>query len=653
MRLVPIRIYLAVTAALGLLTIAISPARAADYVRDVKPLLAERCSGCHGAIRQKGGLRVDTADLLQRGGESGPAIEPGKSQESLLIERVTAAGANRSMRMPPPGEGVALDDAEIGVLRQWIDEGAIAPPETIPPNPRRHWAYVPPARPAAPGPADDRWSSNPIDAFVASGHRSRGLSFSPQAGREILLRRVYLDLVGLPPTPEELHQFLGDSAPGAYERVVDRLLASPRYGERWARHWMDIWRYSDWYGLGAEARYSHPHIWHWRDWIVSALNADEGYDRMVTAMLAADEVAPNDAERAAATGFLVRNWDIFSRNAWLGNTVEHTAKAFLGMTIQCARCHDHKFDPISQRDYYQFRAFFEPVGIRIDRLPGQPDRNRGGMPRIFDDFLDSPTYLFIRGDEKQPEKHPLSPATPAVLGGEVWIKPVSLPAVVSSPDKREFVIRETVEASEKEVERAANEQAKAAEKLDRKAKTLAAAVCSEHDQQAQFHASLATLDDMKVLRVAAAAAVNALALARLEVDEARLDHDLAVSALSVAERGGTPSSLFFVPNVSRTRAPRPGAWIHGTSRRATHSPLNAGCRFARLAITFGRSNDRSIGLAEPPRAQRLPRPALRRAKSCKMRFATHPPNSTTPGSGSPLPKRKRERRRESSTSRVT
>ena len=198
-------------------------------------------------------------------------------------------------------------------------------------------------------------------------------------------------------------------------------------------------------------RYSHPHIWQWRDWIVDALNADKGYDRMVVEMLAADELTPDDPATVRATGYLVRNWDIFNRNAWLANTVEHTARAFLGVTIQCARCHDHKFDPISQSDYYRLRAFFEPVHIRIDRVPGQPDRAKGGLPRVFDDFLETPTFLFIRGDESRPDQRPLTPATPAVLGGEVRIAPVHLPIAASSPDKRDFVIREAIEAGEQAI----------------------------------------------------------------------------------------------------------------------------------------------------------------------------------------------------------
>ena len=171
-----------------------------------------------------------------------------------------------------------------------------------------------------------------------------------------MLRRVYLDLIGLPPTLAELAAFERDDAPDAYERAVDRLLASPQYGERWGRHWLDVWRYSDWAGFGAEVRESQPHIWRWRDWVVESLNADKGYDRMIVEMLAGDEIAPEDPDILRATGFLARNWQKFSRDAWLQNVVEHTAKAFIGTTMNCARCHGHFFDPITHQEYYQFRA---------------------------------------------------------------------------------------------------------------------------------------------------------------------------------------------------------------------------------------------------------------------------------------------------------
>ena len=161
------------------------------------------------------------------------------------------------------------------------------------------------------------------------------------------------------------------SNPEAYEKAVDRLLSSKQYGERWGRHWMDVWRYSDPWGLGAEMRNSQKHIWHWRDWIIESLNADRGYDQMVREMLAADELYPDDLDRLRASGFLARQYFKFNRNTWLEETVEHTSKAFLGLTMNCAKCHDHKYDPIKQTDYYRLRAFFEPYQVRTDQLPGQ------------------------------------------------------------------------------------------------------------------------------------------------------------------------------------------------------------------------------------------------------------------------------------------
>src|SRR5207248_716794 len=185
----------------------------------------------------------------------------------------------------------------------------------------------------------------------------QGLAPQPPADGRTLLRRVYLDLVGLPPGRDELAAFRADPSPDAYEKVVERLLASPQYGERWGRHWMDVWRYSDWWGLGAEVRNSQKHVWHWRDWIVESLEADKGYDQMVREMLAADELYPDDLDRLRATGYLVRPYFKFNRTTWLDEVVEHTSKAFLGLTFNCAKCHDHKFDPLTQQDYYRLRAF--------------------------------------------------------------------------------------------------------------------------------------------------------------------------------------------------------------------------------------------------------------------------------------------------------
>jgi hypothetical protein len=311
-----------------------------------------------------------------------------------------------------------------------------------------------PPVPVMPSSADQS-QFNPIDAFLAAEHKRHGLQPRPEATKPVLLRRVYLDLIGLPPTAEELHAFLDDPSGDAYERVVDRLLASPRYGERWGRHWMDVWRYADWAGYRAEVRDSQPHIWHWRDWIIESLNADKGYDRIVQEMLAADELAPGDANAVRATGFLVRNWYKFNRNVWMERTVEHTGKAFLGVTLNCARCHDHFFDPFMQKEYFAFRAIFEPEQIRTDRIPGVLDVKQDGIPRIYDAQADAPTYLFRRGDERNPDKSKaISPAVPAALGGSFEIKPVALPRSEIVPNRRDFVLRDTLTAGENTIQQA-------------------------------------------------------------------------------------------------------------------------------------------------------------------------------------------------------
>jgi hypothetical protein len=395
-----------------------------DYLRDIKPLFLARCAACHGAVRHKAGLRLDAAPLIRKGSKRGPVVVAGKSDDSLLIEAVL--GKDR-VRMPPEKEGSGLTAKEVALLRTWIDQGARMPDEPVPADPRDHWAFRPPVRPAVPRLAMQ--PGNPIDAFVAAERARHGLTANPPADRAVLLRRVYLDLIGLPPTREQLHAFLNDDAPDAYEKVVDRLLASPQYGERWGRHWMDVWRYSDPFGNGEEYRYSQRHIWRWRDWIVESLNADKGYDRMIVEMLAGDEVAPADPDILRATGYLARNWYKFNRNAWMQDTVEYTAAGFLGITLRCARCHDHKYDPLSQQDYYRFRAFFEPHDIRIDPRPGQPDINKDGLARAYDAKADAVTYLFVRGDERTPDtSRSLTPSVPAVLGGELAVQPVHFTA---------------------------------------------------------------------------------------------------------------------------------------------------------------------------------------------------------------------------------
>jgi hypothetical protein len=400
-----------------------------EYQRDVRPIL-HRCHACHGALRQQGGLRLDTADLARQGGDSGPAIVPGDAAESLLLQAVLGDGAVSFM--PPEGEAPPLTPAEIDTLRVWIEQGAVAPEdEPIPPDPRQHWAFQAPRRPVVPEWPDSEaaaWIRTPVDAFIRARHHELGLSPSAPAPKHVLIRRIYLDLVGLPPSPEAVEAFLSDESPDAYERVVQRLLDSPQYGERWGRHWMDVWRYGDWAGYRDEIRESQYHLWRWRDWIVEGLNADRPYHQMIQEMLAGDELAPTDPDVLRATGYLGRSWYKFNRNVWLDNVVEHAGKAFLGLTFNCARCHDHKYDPLTQVEYYQLRAIFESHDVRYDPVAGQPDVNKDGIARVFDKRPDEPTYLFVRGNEAQPDKdRPLAPELPSLFGVALRPEPVALP----------------------------------------------------------------------------------------------------------------------------------------------------------------------------------------------------------------------------------
>jgi hypothetical protein len=448
-----------------------SLATAVDYERDVKPILAAHCYSCHGDLRQKSELRVDHVSFLRQGGSLGPAIAE-KSDDSLLIQAVTGSGDVERM----PLEAKPLSDDEIATLRAWIDAGAPAPDEPLPPDPRDHWSFKKPVRPELPTVTNAAWSGHPVDRFLAAEHEARGLMPTRPAEKHVLLRRVYLDLIGLPPTPEELRAFVADESSDAYEKVVDRLLASPHYGERWGRHWMDVWRYSDWDGYAAEVRESQPHIWRWRDWIIESLNADKPYDQMIAEMLAADELSPGDENALRATGFLVRNWYKFNRNVWLENTVEHTSKAFLGITLNCARCHDHMYDPIAQTEYYQFRAFFEPHEVRTDRVPGESDTTKDGLVRVFDGKPEAPTYLFTRGNEAQPDKdHPLSPAVPKALGGgPLAIAPVELKPTEYYPGLRSFVQQEELARAQSTLTKSETAMAQASDSLAAARKNLEA-----------------------------------------------------------------------------------------------------------------------------------------------------------------------------------
>jgi hypothetical protein len=425
--------------------------------------------------------------------------------------------------------------------------------------------------PAVPVTRNPRWVRNPIDAFIAAARDEKGLQPRPAARREVLLRRVYFDLIGLAPTPDEQRAFLADTSVHAYEKVVDRLLEDPRHGERWGRHWMDIWRYSDWAGWtdGNQVRDSKPHIWRWRDWIVESINADKGYDRMVLEMLAADELAPLDSSALRATGFLVRNYKMLSREQWMEDTLKHTAQAFLGVTLGCAKCHDHMTDPISQADYYRMRAIFEPHHVRTDRLPGELDTAKDGLVRAFDTGSNRVTHFLMRGDERHPDTNRvMSAGVPSALCGQTTlaktrgdlpIVPVALPFATSRPDHREFVRRDLLDAAARAVGDASREQAQAATNSSLSAdKILELNLTVEvaQSKQAALHAvlrveeledagrvsshewTLAAMDATSVQRTAAVAearlkqqqATNALAKARAQADETARATNAVVAA---------------------------------------------------------------------------------------------------------------------------
>ena len=335
---------------------------AVDYVQQIKPLLQSQCVKCHGATSQKGKLKLDTAAAALNGGEHGASLVPGKSAESLLIQTLEGTHAEIS-KMPykrPP-----LDSAQIALIKQWIDEGAKAPANEAPSD-DRHWAFIKPVRPTVPKKA------NAIDHFVHQRLKKEGLQPSPQASAETLIRRVSLDLTGLPPTPAEVDAFVSSFRldPSSFEALVDRLLTSPHYGERWGRWWLDQARYADSNGYSIDAPRS---IWPYRDWVVKALNADMPFDQFTIEQLAGDQLPKATLDQKIATGFH-RNTQVNGeggidpeqfRIESVVDRVGTTGTVWLGLSIACAQCHDHKFDPVSHKEYYSLFAFFnstEPDG---------------------------------------------------------------------------------------------------------------------------------------------------------------------------------------------------------------------------------------------------------------------------------------------------
>jgi len=433
------------------------PGRAAvDFKRDIRPIFSDTCFKCHGPDQKarKAGLRLDTRDGVFGKGAPEGLLVPGKPEQSELFRRLTASDPDD--RMPPPDTGLQLTAAQIETIGQWIREGAPAPEDD------RHWAFIPPVRPPVPAVNGPAARHNPIDHFVQRRLAEVKLQPAPPAAKATLLRRVTFDLTGLPPTVEELNAFQADHSPDAYERVVDRLLASPRYGEHMALDWLEAARYADTDGYQNDRlRY----MWVWRDWVLRAFNRNLPFDRFTLEQLAGDLLPDRDFYTQVASGFN-RNHRINSEGGsipdewiveYVADRVETVGTVYLGLTLNCARCHSHKYDPISQKEFYQLFAFFnniaeaglgpnngnsppfipvpkswpflspeenrfvvpEPPRVRLQQTsvprpqPGKPD-----TVMVMHE-LDKPrdTYLLQRGLYNQPDKsEKLTPDTPAVLG---------------------------------------------------------------------------------------------------------------------------------------------------------------------------------------------------------------------------------------------
>jgi hypothetical protein len=368
-----------------------------SFDRDIRPILVARCLNCHGEKKQSGGLRLDAKSSAMRGGRGGPVIVAGKATESLLYQRVTAP--NDDQRMPPTGERLSL--AEVSALKTWIDAGAVWPEgdsrdgwlsggtthaRSDQRNDRsQHWAWRPIKRPAVPRVSSaiirKQWPQsstsngrNPIDLFIAAQLAQAGLKMSPEADRRTLIRRLSFDLLGLPPTPERVRVFVNDGDPQAYEKLVDEMLQSPRYGERWARHWLDVVHYGDTHGYDKDK--PRPNAWPYRDYVIRALNEDKPYARFVEEQIAGDALYPGSRDGVIALGFIAAGpWDFIghaelpetktdgkiARHIDRDDMVANTMGTFTSVTVHCAQCHNHKFDPISQDDYYSLQAVFSAL----------------------------------------------------------------------------------------------------------------------------------------------------------------------------------------------------------------------------------------------------------------------------------------------------
>ena len=371
------------SAALSLAGADATAAAKVDFNRDIRPILSDTCFACHGpdAKQLKGGLRLDLKESAFQAGKSGVApIVPGKPEQSAVYQRVTTAGADE--QMPPKKFGKQLSAAQVQTLRRWIAEGATY---------QSHWAFTAPVRPALPAVANAAWPRNGIDHFILARLEHEGLPPGAAAEKTTLIRRVSLDLTGIPPTPEEVAAFVADTSPRAYETLVDRLLASPRYGERMAMQWLDYARYADSHGFQTD---SSRQMWPWRDWVINAFNENKPFDQFTIDQIAGDLLPAATRAQTVATGFH-RNHRINGEGGLIAeewrieniiDRVETTGLTWLALTLNCCRCHDHKYDPISQREFYQLFAFFNNIA-ESGTIQGVGNRG-GGNP---DPFIKVPT----------------------------------------------------------------------------------------------------------------------------------------------------------------------------------------------------------------------------------------------------------------------
>lgn len=402
------------------------------FENKVRPVLVESCVKCHGPAKQRGGLRLDSRTALLKGGDRGPAIAPGQPEASPLVQ---AIGHADELKMPPSKK---LPTAQVADLTRWVKMGAPWPgPDVAPPPPTRgelqitdkdraHWAFQPVRRPVVPTVKDVAWLRSPIDAFILARLEEKGLIPSAPAHKRELIRRLCYDLTGLPPSPREVEDFVNDASPRAYEALVDRLLASPHYGEKWGRHWLDLVRFAETNSYERDG--PKPHAWRFRDYVLRAFNTDKPYDRFVREQLAGDELPDRDADSLIATGYYrLGIWDDEpsdreqARYDGLDDIVATTGQVFLGLTFDCARCHDHKIDPIPQKDYYRLLSFFHNVthyhnGGPTDEAPLPGSRKEKclcvseGGSRAPETFVLMRGNPHVRGDK-------VLPAFPQVLGG--------------------------------------------------------------------------------------------------------------------------------------------------------------------------------------------------------------------------------------------